>query len=220
MHDTLDVSPRLRSAPRAWSEEWKDRSFRLELLLTPVALVAVLAVLARFLSWVERRPGVILPDPILSAIAPRDLTWITFALVYASILTTVVLLVPRPRRLLLGMQAYVLMMLLRMAVMSVTPLAAPPGMLALEDPFVQILGTGQVLTKDLFFSGHTSTTFLLALFASGRASRAFLLACTVAVAACVLWQHVHYTVDVLAAPPFAYAAYALVSRRRAGARRA
>lgn len=211
MLDTQDASPRLSSAPRAWSEAWKDRSFRVEMLLTPAALVAVLAGLGRFLSWVERRPGIILPDPVLAAIPARDLTWITFALVYASILTTVVLLVPRPRRLLLGLQAYMVMMLLRVAVMSVTPLAAPPGMLALEDPFVQVLGTGQVLTQDLFFSGHTSTTFLLVLFAPGRVARAFLLACTVAVAWCVLWQHVHYTVDVLAAPPFAFAAYALVS---------
>lgn len=213
MHDTLNASPRLSSAPRAWVTAWKDRSFRLEMVLTPVALVAVLAFLARFLTWVERRPGVVLPDPVLSAIGARDVTWITFALVYASIVTTVVLLLPRPRRLLLGMQAYMLMMVLRTLVMSVTPLAAPPGMLALRDPFVQFLGNGEVLTQDLFFSGHTSTTFLLVLFAPGRRSRAFLLACTVAVACCVLWQHVHYTVDVLAAPPFAFAAYALARAR-------
>jgi hypothetical protein len=92
-------------------------------------------------------------------------------------------------------------------------------MLALEDPLVQLFGTGEVLTRDLFFSGHTSTSFLLVLLAPGRATRAFFLACSVAVAGCVLWQHVHYTVDVLAAPPFAFAAYALASRARAGARR-
>jgi len=216
MLETLDASPRLSTAPRAWRAAWRDGSFRLETLLTAVALVAVLGVFGRFLTWVEQRPGVILPDPVLSTIAARDLTWVTFTLVYASIATTVVLLLPRPRRLLLGLQAYMVLIVLRTLVMAVTPLAAPPGMLALRDPFVRILGTGEVLTQDLFFSGHTSTTFLLVLLAPARTSRAFLLACTVAVACCVLWQHVHYTVDVLAAPPFAFAAYAIARARSRG----
>lgn len=185
-------------------------------MLTLATLVAVLAAMARFLNWVERRPGVVLPDPVLVLIPPRDVTWITFALVYAGLLTAVAVLLPHPRRLLLGMQAYAIMVLLRMAVMAVTPLEAPPGMLALEDPLVQVLGTGKVLTKDLFFSGHTSTAFLLVLMAPGRATRTFFLACTVAVAVCVLWQHVHYTVDVLVAPLFAFVSHALACRLDAG----
>jgi len=32
------------------------------------------------------------------------------------------------------------------------------------------------------------------------------------VAVCVLWQHVHYTVDVLVAPLFAYASFRLAER--------
>jgi membrane-associated phospholipid phosphatase len=84
---------------------------------------------------------------------------------------------------------------------------------------VEVLGPGQVLTKDLFFSGHTSTMFLLALMAPGRATRIFFLACTVVVGSCVLWQHVHYTVDVLVAPLFAFAAYALASGLHARSRR-
>jgi hypothetical protein len=219
MLDTLDATRPLSSAARAWSDALSDRRFRRELLLTLAALVAVLAVLTRFLSWVELRPGVVLPDPVLAVIPPRDVTWVTFALVYAGILTAVAVLLPHPRRLMLGFQAYVVMVLLRMAAMSVTPLEAPPGMLALQDPLVQFLGTGgQLLTKDLFFSGHTSTAFLLVLVAPGRATRAFFLACTAAVAGCVLWQHVHYTVDVLVAPLFAFASYALASRLQVWAR--
>jgi PAP2 superfamily C-terminal len=218
MLDTLDAHVPLSSAARAWRDAWSERRFRRETLLTLAALVTVLAVMARFLAWVERRPGVVLPDPVLAMIPPRDVTWITFTLVYGGILAAVAVLLPHPRRLMLGLQAYVVMVLLRMAAMTLTPLEAPPGMLALRDPLVQVLGTGQVLTKDLFFSGHTSTAFLLALVAPGRATRAFFLACTVAVAGCVLWQHVHYTVDVLVAPLFAFASYALASRLHPGAR--
>jgi PAP2 superfamily C-terminal len=179
-------------------------------VLTPVALVAVLAVMAHFLSWVERRPGVVLADPVLTLLPARDMTWLTFGLVYVGLLTTVVVLLPYPRRLVMGAQAYAVMVLFRMAVMAVTPLEAPPDTIPLRDPLVQILGTGEVLTRDLFFSGHTATLALLALLAPGRATRRFFVAGTVLVAVCVLWQHVHYTVDVLVAPFFAFASRELV----------
>ncbi len=216
MPDTVDLPS--SSAVRAWIDAWAERDFRRQALLTVAALIGVLTVMARFLTWVERRPGVVLPDPVLAAIPPRDVTWVTFALVYAGILTAVAVLLPYPRRLLLGLQAYAVMVLMRMAVMAVTPLEAPPGMVPLKDPLVELLGTGEVLTKDLFFSGHTSTAFLLALMAPGRATRALFLACTAAVAGCVLWQHVHYTVDVLVAPLFAFASCALVARLHGGVR--
>jgi len=179
-------------------------------VLSPIALVAVLAVMARFLSWVERRPGVVLADPVLALFPPRDVTWLTFGLVYIGLLTTFVLLLPHPRRLVLGAQAYALMVLFRMAVMAVTPLEAPPDTIPLRDPLVQILGTGEVLTRDLFFSGHTATLALLTFLAPSRASRRFFMVCTLLVAICVLWQHVHYTVDVLVAPFVAYASRELV----------
>jgi membrane-associated phospholipid phosphatase len=116
-------------------------------------------------------------------------------------------------RLVLGVQAYVAMALLRIVVMWATPLDPPPGMIVLEDPLVQGFGgASQALTRDLFFSGHTSTMFLLFLAVPGRSARAFFLACTGAVATLVLVQHVHYAVDVLAAPVFAYAAWRISLR--------
>jgi hypothetical protein len=196
---------------RAWAEAWRDRSFRLRLALTVPALVAVLALLARFLDLVEGRPGVVLPDPVLALLAPRDVTWLTFGLIYLGIFFGVARLSAEPRRLVLTLQAYVVMVLLRIAAMGVTPLEAPPGLLPLHDPLVRLFGPGKLLTKDLFFSGHTSTLFLLALAVPGRRSKALFLSCTAAVAVCVLWQHVHYTVDVLVAPLFAYASYRLAA---------
>jgi hypothetical protein len=162
---------------------------------------------------VERRPGAILPDPVLALLAPRDVTWPVFTLIYVGILLAVFLLVRTPVRLLLGVQAYVLMALLRIVVMWATPLDPPPGMIVLEDPLVQLFGgAAKPLTRDLFFSGHTSTMFLLFLAVPGRAAKAFFLACTASVAFLVLVQHVHYAVDVLAAPAFAYAAWRIARK--------
>jgi hypothetical protein len=191
-----------------WRQAWQDRGFRLRLLVVPPLLVAALSALAFVVKRVETRPGAVLPDPVLALLAPRDVTWPVFALIYVGILLAVFGLVRMPVRLLLGVQGYVAMAVLRMIVMWATPLDPPPGMIVLEDPLVQVMGgAAQPLTRDLFFSGHTSTMFLLFLAVPGRAAKAFFLACTASVAFLVLVQHVHYAVDVLAAPPFAYAAW-------------
>ena len=198
------------SLDATWRQAWTDRGFRARLLLTPPALVATLAALAALVKWVEHRPGAVLRDPVLALLPARDVTWPVFALIYVGILTAVALLVRRPVRLLLGVQAYVVMALLRIVVMWATPLDPPPGMIVLADPLVEGFGgAAKPLTRDLFFSGHTSTLFLLALAVPGRGAKVLFVACTLGVASLVLVQHVHYAVDVLAAPPFAYAAWRL-----------
>jgi hypothetical protein len=200
------------AARTEWTEAWRDRHFRIHLLLTVPALALSLATLARFLDRVEARPGVVLPDPVLALLAPRDLTWLVFSLIYLGLFFGVARLATDPRRLVVALQAYVVLGLFRIAAMWVTPLAAPPGMIPLNDPLVRLFGPAKLLTKDLFFSGHTSTLFLLFLAVSGRRTKVFFLVCTAAVGASVLAQHVHYTIDVLAAPFFAYASFRLASR--------
>ena len=201
------------SLDAGWRQAWADRGFRWRLLLTLPVLVATLSALAALVKWVEQRPGAVLADPVLALLAPRDVTWPIFTLIYVGLLLAVVRLVRTPVRLVLGVQAYVVMALLRIAVMWATPLDPPPGMIVLDDPLVQGFGgASHPLTRDLFFSGHTSTMFLLFLAVPGRAARAFFLACTASVAFLVLVQHVHYAVDVLAAPPFAYAAWRIARK--------
>jgi hypothetical protein len=211
-----DSRLRQGSIARAWTEATTTRGFRVEAVLSLAGLVTVLTVMSHFLAWVELRPGVVLDDPVLALIPSRDLSWLTFGLIYLGLLSGVAVLLPHPRRLVLGMQAYAVMVLLRMLVMSVTPLDPPLGLVPLRDPLVQSVSSGEPLTRDLFFSGHTSTMFLLALLAPGRASRIFFGVCTAFVAVLVLWQHVHYTVDVLVAPLFAYFSRELVIALHAG----
>ena len=178
-------------------------------------MVAVLAVLASFLTAVERRAGVVLPDPLLASFAPLDLTWLTFALIYLGLLVAIGVLSRRPPLLLTAVQGYVVMVIIRMIAMYLVPLEPPPTMIALVDPTVETFGTGTTLTKDLFFSGHTSTLFLLFLVAPGRVWKAVFLTCTLTVAAAVVLQHVHYAIDVFAAPFFAFGALGLVKWIRA-----
>ena len=194
-----------------WTEQWHSHRFRIELFVTIPLTVAALATLANFLNWVETRPGVIYADPVLALFPPVDLTWPIFGLIYLGLISGIAFLTRHPRAMLIAFQSYVLMVVVRIAAMYVLPLAAPPTAIPLQDPTVQYLGTGKLLTQDLFFSGHTSTLFLLFLTAQGKRLRAMFLVCTVAVGISVLLQHVHWTVDVLVAPFVAYTCFRIVT---------
>ncbi len=66
------------------------------------------------------------------------------------------------------------------------------------------------LTKDLFFSGHTATTFLLLLYVWPYAkARWAMLAAHVLVVASVFFAHLHYTIDVLGAYAVTFTLFAL-----------
>jgi hypothetical protein len=194
-----------------WSEQWQSHRFRIEFFITLPLTLAALAVLAKFLNWVETRPGVVLADPILTLFHAVDLTWLTFGIIYLGLIWGIAFLTRHPRAMLIAFQSYVLVVAVRIAAMYVLPLAAPPTAIPLQDPTVEYLGTGRLLTQDLFFSGHTSTLFLLFLTAQGKGPRVVFLACTVAVGVAVLLQHVHYAVDVLVAPFVSYTCFTIVS---------
>jgi len=84
--------------------------------------------------------------------------------------------------------------------------------LVLVNPFSTLFGgaAGVYLTKDLFFSGHASTTFLLWLYCRGRRPLgAIALACHLLVVAVVFLTHLHYTIDVVGAWAITFSAYAL-----------
>ncbi len=192
-----------------WRAALRSRGFRMRVLVTLPALVVALVVLSRFLLAIETRRGSVLSDPLLQLFAPRDVTWVTFGFIYAGIAGALVLLSRYPERCVLAFQAYVVMVGFRIIAMALTPLDPPATMVALKDPFVEVFGTGTTLTKDLFFSGHTSTLFLLFLVMPSKASRVVFLVCVTGVATCVLMQHIHYSIDVYVAPFFAYCAYAV-----------
>ena len=192
----------------SWKEFYKNR--KIEIILTIVFLTIILIIFSNFLEYIEGRQGASLPDPILNLFNPVDLTWLTFGLIYASLIIAIINFLKEPDKLLLALQSYSLMVVFRLITMYITPFAAPEKLILLDDPFVQFFGSGQILTKDLFFSGHTATLFLLFLIADKKSLKIFFLICTIVVATAVILQHVHYAIDVIAAPFFAYTSYRIV----------
>ena len=144
---------------------------------------------SQFLQFIEKRKGVILPDPLLNSFSPIDFTWLTFSLIYLSIIVFFISVIKEPDKILIALQAYGLMVIFRTIAMYLVPLEAPKTIILLNDPFVQLFGKGEILTKDLFFSGHTGTLFLLFLLSENKVLKAIFLISTTFVGAAVLLQH-------------------------------
>ena len=114
------------------------------------------------------------------------------------------------KALLICVQSYIIMIWIRTLMMYLTPLDPPLMMITLRDPVVELFGSSRVLTKDLFFSGHTAALFLFAFSSKKTEFRLAFFGAALLVGQCVMLQHVHYSLDVAAAPVFAYVAYAIV----------
>ncbi|MFZ1518906.1 MAG: phosphatase PAP2-related protein [Ignavibacteriaceae bacterium] len=199
-----------------WKEFLSNAKNRNEFFFSLILLAITLTGLARFVNFVENRSGSLLSDPILALFNPIDLTWITFGLIYISLVVAILTLLKNPQQFLFALQLYTFMAIVRIISMFLLPLEPPEKMLLLKDPFVEFFGSGQTLTRDLFFSGHTATLLILFLVTEKKSIKIIFFVTTIVVAVCVLIQHVHYTIDVFAAVFFTYASYKLLLHFKLG----
>jgi hypothetical protein len=176
--------------------------------ITLVALAVVASTLPSFFRFIEARPGTVPPDPLIAHLAPMDLSVPVFVVLYGSILLAVLSIAGKPSVLLRALQAYLVLLLLRMISMFTFTLEPPADLIDLVDPVTQLFyPDDRPFRKDLFFSGHTATLALLAFAVTGPRIRAVLWTATFLVGAAVILQHVHWTVDVVVAPLFAWLAW-------------
>ena len=196
-----------------WQKAFDDRKFIFEFFGALAILILSMLIFSRFVQFVELRDGILLNDFLLRTFEAVDLSWPIFIMIYGAIFFAISVLIFAPSQLVILFEAYALMVLTRMLLMFFVPLEPPSGMILLQDPFVEFFGQSKTLTKDLFFSGHTASLFLLYLAVPKRVKWIFLFV-TMLVAVGVLLQKVHYTVDVLVAPLISFGCYYLTSRIR------
>lgn len=187
------------------------RPHLLQLLVMVAVTASTLYGFLLFTGWVETRTGALLDDPLLSSLPAVDLSWPIFAVIYGGLLAGLLLMLRRPRAILHFLRAYTLLVLLRIVAMYLTPLDPPADMILLVDPLAGA-GPGGALTRDLFFSGHTATMVLLLLSMRRPLERIIFTLATIALAGMLLLQHVHYTVDILAAVVFAWTCFGVTMR--------
>ena len=194
----------------SWKTFFQIKRNKTVFIITLLVLIPLMLSFSQFILYIEQRKGVVLNDPLLNTFNPINLTWLTFSLIYLSLSMFFVSVFKDPQKLMIGLQSYGLMVIFRTIAMYLTPLEAPGTLLVLDDPFVQLFGKGDVLTKDLFFSGHTGTLFLLFLLAENKTLKILFLISTIMVGSAVLLQHVHYSIDVFVAPFVAYCSFGII----------
>lgn len=185
-----------------WKEAFGNKSFRLHFILSLIGLMAFALTLPYFFNHVLLlKPGTQLNDPILNFFQPKDWSNEIFVLIYFSAIIFIVIHLHQPAIILMTLQAYVTVNFMRMTTLYLFTLEAPEGTIPLGDPFLSTFVYGQpVYVKDLFFSGHVSTLFILFLIEKKVFFKGVLLLATVLVAVMLAWQRVHYSLDIVAAP--------------------
>lgn len=199
-----------------WSELWKNPSFKKKTIVYSSLLVAILVILPFFFSAIEKRNGIQLNDPILQLIPAVDVSLATFLVIWSMTIFLWVRMLQNPSLFLVTLCSMVILFLSRLISISLLPLDPPVGLIPLKDPIVNLFygGTNVFITKDLFYSGHTSTQFLFFLCLHKRRDKLIALAASLVVATLVLVQHVHYTIDVVFAFVFTWPIY-LIGKRLA-----
>lgn len=189
-----------------WSKAWQDNWFRIRFMTVCLVTAVMLVSLPAFFRYIEQRNGIQLEDPLLQLIPSADVSIPTFLIIWSISLMVFIRGIQQPYFMLFMLGAFTLLGLSRIVSITLVPLEPPVGLITLKDPLTGVFygGTDVFITKDLFYSGHTSNMFLMYLCLSRKRDKqlALLAACTVAVL--VLVQHVHYTLDVLAAFVFTY----------------
>jgi hypothetical protein len=183
----------------------KSKILHLGLALS--ALVTTGGFVKQQLLTFQGRTGYVLNDPVLKSLGPWELSPIIFILTYAPIGFCLFTLLKRCTRLVRFIYAYSLLQLMRIVCIYWVPLDPPEGMLTLKDPISDTLVFGDVITKDLFFSGHVSAVILCSFYFKSQKTRWVYRCLALVNATCLMGQHVHYSIDVLAAPFFAWLSF-------------
>jgi len=169
----------------------------------PVALLLPL-----FFTVIGAKPGITPFDPLLASIPARNVAVQIFVVLYVSVVWGIAALLPVPRAFIRMLHAYAALLVLRMLSMYLVTFEPPPGIIPLVDPVTVLFYPGDTpFLKDLFFSGHAATPLLFAFAVGAGRGRMLLASCAAVVGVLVIVQHVHYSVDVLAAPLFAWLAW-------------
>ncbi|TAG11913.1 MAG: phosphatase PAP2 family protein [Sphingobacteriia bacterium] len=196
----------------SWEKHLKNKDFKLKLLIGLSLLILLIPALPVFFDYIEQRKGVVLNDLLLNLLPAWNVSIPTFIIIWILVVFTLYRCVQNPAIFLLLLWSYLFLTMGRIVSLLLVPLDPPQQIIELKDPLSNLFYGSKFITKDLFFSGHTATLFTMYLCLQKKADRLFLLVGSIVIALLVLIQHVHYTMDVIAAFIFSYIFFKLGKR--------
>jgi membrane-associated phospholipid phosphatase len=193
----------------SWSKAWQEQRFRNKTFIALILVAIILTLLPTFFAFIEKREGMVLQDFVLDAIPAMDVSVPTFVIIWSIVLLVFYRIYQNPHLFLVVAYGFILMCILRILTISMLPLNPPAGLIVLKDPIANIAygGNGIFITKDLFYSGHTGNMFLFFLCLERKWDKIFALTASFLVGILVMIQHIHYSIDVIAAFIFTYFIY-------------
>ena len=197
------------SVKDTWKQAGSDTSVRAKIISGSVIVSAILAMLPFFFRGIENRQGVVLNDWLLAQIPPHNVSGLIFIIIWGMGLLILYRAIYKPTIYMLYVWSLIFIVIARMISISIVALNPPVGLIPLADPLTGIFYGHAVVTKDLFFSGHISTVTLIFLCLEKKTDRILGFISIFAIAVLLLIQHIHYTVDILAAPIITYIIYRL-----------
>jgi hypothetical protein len=200
-----------------WSEAAaSERGFGLKFAVNAVGCFIVYMILTRILIGNCYSSGAQIHDPFFSFFKPINFSVPIFFCTYAGIFTFLYYVIPQPKFFYFALRAFVLVFAFRLGFILLIPLQPSPDMIDLKDPFTDnVIGFHGQVCNDLFFSGHVADLAFFAISCFNTRLRRFLIFLTISAAVMLVWQKVHYTADVLAAPVFSFFVYTIVLKKYA-----
>jgi hypothetical protein len=196
-----------QSIKERWVEAIQSPVTRPKLLVSSVITIIILALMPVFFNHIEKRDGTVLNDWLLDYLPAYNVSYYIFAIIWGMGALILYRALYNPHIYIQYSWTLIFVNLARLITITVFALDPPKGMVHLIDPITGIFYGNKVITKDLFFSGHTSTMVLIFLCLRKRTDKMIAFAGLIAVMVLLLIQHIHYTIDVLAAPIFVYAIF-------------
>ena len=191
----------------SWKEVWSYRSFRNKIIVGFITLIIILASLPFFFEFIEKRHGTELNDVLLNLLPSYDFSIPIFILIWLGSGVIIYRSLKNPYVCIVFLWSYILLCLTRIITISFVILEPPADIIPLKDPITNIFYGGKFMTKDLFYSGHVASQFLIALCLQNKVYKFIAFGISFLIAIMVLIQHVHYSIDVIMAPLFAYLCY-------------
>lgn len=196
-------------ARQQWLSSFKEKHFRHTFIIGLFILACLASLLPSFYHYIENRRGIVLNDWLLYQIKARDVSLPIFIIIWGTVLFGVYRSLLSPKILLHFLYSYIFFIITRSICLLLVPLDPPRHIIELIDPVTNIFYGGSFVTKDLFYSGHTCCVVLLSLALERQIDKIIYFFLSFILAILLLLQHVHYTIDVLAAPVFAAICYKL-----------
>lgn len=195
----------MRSLTLRYGMLCQEQSYLSNLIIGFTALILSFIISNYASEYASENALIPVADLILNYIELRDVSFIhVYAALTFWLTCALYILIYRPETLPFVTKTAALFILVRSGFICLTHIGAPVNNLTIPDNFSSFF----IFDGDLFFSGHVGGPFLLMLlFWHNQSLRYFYLLSSIFFAYVVLAGHIHYSIDVFAAPFITYSIY-------------